>query len=146
PDLAKRVDLLISVVGFAHHEDFVFKSSNKRLFRIFARFWAARLPAVFFRNVCLHPSLLRLVYAKTPNAKEKFKDKDSKAFDETMDFEVQLWHANDVRTHWATTAEFLQLNNCQKRIDLSVYHISVKQDRYFDNHLVEQHMRVIFND
>lgn len=146
PDLAKRVDLLVSVVGFSHHEDFVFTPTNKRLFRFFSSFWSRPLPAIFFRNVCLHPSLLRAVYAKTPNAKEKFKGKNRDAFDETMDFEVKLWHANDVRTHWATTAEFLRFNNCTKQVDLPVYHISVKSDRYFDNNLVEQHMRIIFTD
>lgn len=146
PDLAKRVDLLVSVVGFAHHEDFIFSPSNKRMFRLFSSFWSHRLPAIFFRNVCLHPSLLRAAYAKTPNAKEKFKGKNREAFDKTMDFEVKLWHANDVRTHWATTAEFLKFNNCTKQVNLPVYHVSVKNDRYFDNNLVEQHMRVIFTD
>ena len=27
-----------------------------------------------------------------------------------------------------------------------MYHIGVEGDRYFDNHLVEQHLRVIFSD
>jgi hypothetical protein len=29
---------------------------------------------------------------------------------------------------------------------LPVYHIGVSEDRYFDNQVVEQHFRVIFND
>jgi hypothetical protein len=45
-----------------------------------------------------------------------------------------------------TTTEFLDLDNCDRQIDLPVYHLGVKADRYFDNELVEQHFRVIFND
>jgi hypothetical protein len=29
---------------------------------------------------------------------------------------------------------------------LPVWHVAVAADQYFDNHLVEQHMRVIFTD
>lgn len=146
PDLAKRVDLLISVAGFAHHEDFAFTATRMNCYRTASRFMSWRLPALFFRNVLLHPAVLRLVYARTRNAKEKFDTTDKTEFDRRMNFEIYLWHANDVRTHMATTAEFLRLDNCQRHINLPVHHVSVKADRYFDNHIVEQHFRVIFSD
>ncbi len=146
PDLVKRVDMLVSVVGFAHHDDFTFTKPRMLAYRSAARFFSRRFPAIFFRNVLLHPFVLRSVYAKTHNARDKFKSVRRDHFRNVMDFEVHLWHANDVRTHMFTTAEFLKLDNCQWRIDLPVHHISVKADRYFDNHMVEQHMRVIFND
>lgn len=146
PDIAKRVDVLISVVGFAHHEDFIFSRSRMFCYRAAARFVSYRLPAIFFRNVLLHPLVLRSVYAKTHNARDKFKSVRRDHFKNVMDFEVHLWHANDVRTHMLTTAEFLRLDNCRWRVDLPVHHVSVKADRYFDNHTVEQHLRVIFSD
>jgi hypothetical protein len=45
-----------------------------------------------------------------------------------------------------TTLEMLSLNNCTKRVDLSVYHVAAKKDRYFNNTKVEEHMRRIFSD
>lgn len=146
PDIAKRVDLLMSVVGFAHYDDFTFSRPRMLAYRAGSRFMSWRLPALFFRNVCLHPWLLRSFYAKTYNAREKFKNVDREEHKGVMDFEVHLWHVNDVRTHMYTSNQFLKVDNCQWRIELPVHHISVKADRYFDNHMVEQHMRVIFTD
>jgi len=145
PDIAKKVDLLISVVGFSHHEDFVFPRWQKVIGRAVVRFLSFRLPALFFRYIVLSPAVIRAAYHRTPNAKDKFKNSDAD-FDETMEFEVLLWHINDVRTHWFTSCEFLKVDNCQWRVDLPVYHISVNADRYFNEHTVEQHMRVIFRD
>jgi hypothetical protein len=63
-----------------------------------------------------------------------------------MVFEVVLWQANDVRTHWLTTSEFLAFDNTQKPIALPVTHIVSKNDFYINNLSVEQHMRQVFND
>ena len=146
PEIASRVDMVVSVVGFAHHEDFTFSRTEKLLSRFATRFFSYRLPALFFRLVFLHPWVLRTFYGKMKNARDKFKSVRRDEHKDIMNFEVHLWHANDIRTHWYTSYEFLKLDNCQWRVDLPVYHVSVKADRYFDNHLVEQHMRVIFSD
>lgn len=146
PDLVKKVDLLVSVVGFAHQDDFAFSKTRMLAYRFGSRFISYRLPAIFFRNVLLHPFVLRKTYAKTRNARDKFKSIQRDHFNNVMDFEIHLWHSNDVRTHMFTTAEFLKLDNCQRRIDLPVHHVSVKADRYFSNHMVEQHMKVIFSN
>lgn len=146
PDLIKKVDLLISVVGFAHRDDFTFTKRRYLFYLYSAKFFSMRLPALFFKNVCLHPMVLRLAYAKTHNARQKFQNVRRDEIKGLMDFEIYLWHSNDVRTYMTTTVEFLQLNNCHKQVDLPLWHISVSADRYFDNRLVEQHLRVIFND
>lgn len=99
-----------------------------------------------FRAVLLNRHVLRAVYAKTRNAKQKFEDQSGEIFEETMKNEIKLWQINDVRTRAYTAMEFLRLNNCTQQVDLPVWHVSVKADRYFDNHMVEQHMRVIFTD
>lgn len=146
PDLADKVELLVSVVGFTHKDDFAFNRVRYWWYLGLASFFSTRLTAQFFKNVCLHPTVLHLAYAKTHNAKQKFvglKDTNRKKI---MDFEVHLWHCNDVRTYMITSVEFLKLNNCTVQVDLPVWHISVKADRYFNNHIVEQHMRVVFND
>lgn len=146
PDIASKVDLLVSVVGFASSEDFAFSKRRHRAYLLASRFLTRRLPALFFKNVLLHPALLRAIYGKTHNAKHKFKNTTKKEAARLMDFEVDLWHANDVRTHWLTTTEMLTVDNCKKKIDLPVWHIAVAGEKYFDNYKVEQHYRVIFND
>lgn len=146
PEIAKKVDLLISVVGFAHHEDFNFSKSRMTIYRLAAHLISNRFVAPLFRNVALHPMVLRSVYHRTHNAKHKFAGYDREQKEALTEFEIVLWRINDVRTHMRTSTSMLQLNNCYAQVDLPVYHIGVDVDHYFNNRLVEQHMRIIFND
>lgn len=146
PEIAKKTDLVFSLAGFAHHEDLRFSRRRYLLYKSLARFVTFRPVAVFFRNVCLHPSILRAVYHRTHNAKHKFEGYEGEQKQALTDFEVVLWRLNDVRTWTYTTLTMLNLDNCQKRVDLPVHHVGVEADNYFDNNLVEQHFRVIFSD
>lgn len=147
PDLAKKVDMLVSTAGFSHYQDFKFSSRRLRGYRLLSRFLARPMVNAVFRNVALHPILIRTVYTRGPNAKHKFAHVSGQDRKDMVDYEVRLWHANDSRTHWETTIAMLYLNNCTgKHVDLPVWHIYAKGDQYFDRHITEQHLRVIFND
>lgn len=144
PDIRKKIDDVVSICGFVHHEDFVFSPRRKWLFKLGSRIFSWRLPALLFRNIGLHPSVIRAVYARTPNAVDKFTALDDLAYKENMDFEVVLWRRNDVRTHMFTTREFLGVDNCQKLVPMPLWHVYIDKDRYFDADLVDQHLRVVF--
>lgn len=147
PELTGKVEVLVSIVGFAHKDDFLFSPTRKRIYSGTTRFLSFSLPAFVFRYVALNAPMLRFAYAKTYNAKKKFANvKDKDEFNRMMDVEIVLWHRNDVRTHWSTTHEFLNLDNCTQQIDLPVWHVSTANDHFFNHAIVEQHMRVIFND
>lgn len=146
PELAKKVDVLLSVVGFSHYEDFVFSPTRFFMYKNSARFFSLPLTSTFFRNIVLHPFVLRSAYSKTHNAKHKFDGLDEAETKTLTEFEIHLWRINDLRTYMATSVSFLTVDNCRARVDLPVTHIGVKMDNYFDNDIVEQHMRVIFSD
>lgn len=146
PDIAKKVDLCISLAGFAHKDDFTFSKPRWVAYRCGAGLFANPLMAAFFRYVILNPWLIRTLYKRTHNAKDKFKGVVDEELREMLDVEVDLWHINDVRTYMRTTIEFLTLDNCRTKVDLPVQHIAMANDRYFDNDVVEQHLRVIFKD
>jgi pimeloyl-ACP methyl ester carboxylesterase len=146
PDLAKKVDLLVSLVGFTHKDDFLFSRARWTMYRLCAGFFSLPVTSTFFRYVILNPILLKLAYRHTHNAKQKFQGVVKEELDELMKVEVRLWHENDVRTYMKTAVEFLTLNNCDRQVDLPVYHLAVTGDRYFDNRVVEQHMQVIFKE
>lgn len=144
PHLTNKVEYLISTAGFAHHDDFSLSPSRVRSYRLLSGFFKRRYPAKFFRRICLHPLVLRLAYHQTYNAKQKFAEVDKANHRYMMDMEIELWHNNEVRTYMYSANEFLKLDNCKKPVDLAVWHISVSSDRYFDNQLVEQHLKVIY--
>jgi hypothetical protein len=146
PELTKKIEMLVSFAGFAHRDDFTFSKPRWTLYRYGAGLIKHRPVSWVFRHVCLHPKILRAVYGKTHNAKEKFAGVVGEELEEITKFEINLWHDNDVRTWAYTTVEFLQLDNCKVQVDLPVYHIAVAGDRYFDNQMVEQHFRVIYSE
>lgn len=146
PDLVKKVDILISFAGFAHRDDFTFSKQRHLMYLTIARVFCLPVTSSFFRHALLNPLVLKTAYRHTHNAKKKLQGLVEEELEEMLRFEVRLWQDNDVRTYMQTSKEFLTLDNCTVKIDLPVYHLAVQNDRYFDNNVVEQHFRVIFND
>ncbi|HSW85792.1 MAG TPA: alpha/beta hydrolase [Candidatus Saccharimonadales bacterium] len=147
PELIKNVTLVISVVGFAHKDDFTF-SKPRYFFYLFATkmILSHKLPALFFRYTAINTWVLRNFYGRTHNAKHKFKLASNKdEVEKIKDMEVRLWHDNDIRTWAFTSAEFLTFDNCRVQVDLPVWHVGAKVDIYFDHRLVDQHLQIIFS-
>lgn len=147
PDLAGKIDVLVSANGFSHYDDFRFTKIRKFIYRMACLAVSMPVISTGFKIICLNPIVLRMAYARTFNGRPKFKNiKDNKEFERTMHMETKLWNLNDVRTHMLTAREFLAINNCSARIPLVLEHIYSKNDHYFDKHYVEQHLRIIFQD
>lgn len=146
PELVKKVTLLVSIVGFAHKDDFTFSKPRYYFYLYGARSISYRLSSTVFRYTAVNTLVLRAFYGRTHNAKHKFAQAESQEdHKRLMDMEISLWHDNDIRTWAYTSTQFLTFDNCQVQVDLPVWHVSVEADNYFDNHLVEQHMRIIFS-
>lgn len=147
PELTEKVDMMVSLVGFAHKDDFTLAPNRIRFYRTLVWIMSHKIPSLIFRYTALNSAILRLFYARTHNAKKKFADAATpEDFERLMKVEIDLWHLNDVRTQAVTSGEFLTLDNCKVRIDLPVWHVTTQNDHFFDHRVVEQHMRVIFND
>ncbi len=145
PELAKKVDILISVVGFVHRDDFKFRQHNYLLMRYGSSFFSNFLPAWFAKTFVLRAPLIRLAYRSVADRHSKMRDADKIELKRRIDFEVVLWKCNDIRTYMDTTVSMLTADLCKERVDIPVYHIAVPGDRYFDNKIVEQHLNVIYS-
>jgi pimeloyl-ACP methyl ester carboxylesterase len=145
PDLAKKVDMIVSVVGFAHKDDFTFSSSRRLMYRGLSRTFSLPVASSIFRAIALHPSILRVFYAHTHNARHKLSGLEEDELEQMMEVEVWLWRNNELRTYMYTTNQMMRLDNCKKQIDLPVWHVGVTGDHFFDNDLVEQHLQVVFS-
>lgn len=146
PELARKVDLVVSIVGFAHHEDFMFKPGNLRMMRFATKLFSFRAPAWVAKNIFLRGVFIRATYKLVADKHAKFKDADDEERERRIKFEIILWKCNDIRTYMDTINGMLHLDICDKTVKLPVYHVSVDGDQYFDNYKVEQHLRVIFTD
>jgi pimeloyl-ACP methyl ester carboxylesterase len=146
PELAKKVDLLVSIVGFMHMDDFRFQPLRQRNYKRVTRLFATRPVALVIRYFGLNSFTIGTIYKRLPAGKKRFIEVGPEHFTQMLEFDTHLWQINDVRTHWLTTSEFLKLDNCKSRIDLPVWHVATEGDHYFDNNIVEQHMRIVFKD
>lgn len=144
PELTGKVEMLISAVGFSHYEDFVFSQQRMRIYRLGTKLFSYRLPALVFRYGFLNSFMLRKFYADTAQAKHKFEGADAELSQRLMAMELVLWHANNVQTHMYTNHDMLTVDNCQRQVDLPLWHVSAGFDQYFDPYRVEQHLRIIF--
>ena len=148
PELSKRVDILVSAMGFMHNNNFVFSRTRFNSYRYLAEVVSLPPFPIVFRYTALVAPVLRTFYSRTNNAKHKFAyGKDNAEVQKAiMDIEVDLWQNNDVRTYMRTTVEMFTVDHTAKKVDLPVWHVHTANDNYFDNTIIEQQMRVVFND
>lgn len=146
PELAKKLDLLVSFAGFMHQKDILYGSHKRRLYKAIARLFATRPVAFFIRYFGLNKFVLRRLYKTFPNSRRRMVDITPEDFALSINFEQVLWQANDVRTHWLTTSEILKLDNLSQSVRLPVVHVVSKKDHYLNNISVEQHMRQVFSE
>lgn len=147
PELVGKVDILVSMVGFMHRNDFTLSKPRYWAYRLTAEVFSRKPMAAVFRHAALNSVVLRMAYARTYNGKKKFATAANRdEYKRMMDMEIKLWQSNDVRTYMYTSTQFLKLDNTKKQVDLPVWHVTAEVDHYFDNNVIEQHMRVVFKD
>ena len=148
PEMAKKIDNIISIVGFVHHEDFKLKTHQKLLLKMSSTLLSKRPIAVLSRYLLLNRPMIHLAYSVVGDSHSKLKDADASERKRRIRFEVELWQANDLRTYAYTGREMLRVNLCNgnRQIPLKVTHVSVAEDRYFDNNVVEQHLNIVYTD
>ncbi len=147
PDIAKKVDIVVSISGFVHREDFIFKPSEYWALRTTAWLFKTRLGAAFMNTFMLNGPQIRFVYTLMQKGHKKMQSAKSKEeLKKRIDFEIVLWQINDARTRMSTMEMMLTLDLCTQRIDLPIYHVTAIDDRYFDNKIVEQHMKIVFRE
>lgn len=146
PELSKKVDLMVSIVGFTHHDDFKLKPLTMATWKFLIGTLSLMPARLFFKYVLINPIILRLVYPHMPVSRNKFAGLSKEEFKRNINFEIYLWQCNDVKT-WVETAQaMLHVDITQKKVPLTVHHVSVSGDHFFNGAVVEQHMRIIFDD
>lgn len=146
PELAKKVDILVSFVGFTHKTDIALSRPKVLALRTMTFVCKTRLASALIRRTILTAPFLRFIYQLTSEQHHKFKDANKDIQGRRIDFEIKLWQANDLRTHMYTFGQMFRVDLCDRQVDLPVHHVKVRKDGYLDAYVVEQHLRVIYKD
>jgi pimeloyl-ACP methyl ester carboxylesterase len=146
PELANRVDNIVSVAGLCHHDDI--KISHKERSRLLAKskFLSTGFGSFLYSMIYLEPHVFKYVYKRSDAFKLKFSKMDKAKYKKTIAQEIKTRRQNDKRTQMFVINEELKLDNCKSQVNVPVYNLVGLFDEYLDNQLVEQHMLVIFSD
>lgn len=144
PDMTDQIDMLISVVGFVEKAEIRFSRKRYWIYRIMTAIVSRAVPAFIYKHVILRPIFIRHLYRHMYNAKEKFHGMNEQELKAAVELEVKLWRINDPRSYMATGNMIFNMNITHSPINMSVHHIAVKNDRYFNNPLVKKDLKKIF--
>lgn len=147
PDIAKKIDILVSLAGFAHHEDFLYSKKTKKRMRIGANVMSGRSISWFIQRFILNKPFIRTTYWIVRKTHAKMKDADRKEFLARTNYEVKLWKMNDFRTRMRSGLSMLYVDLCKVPVNakqIQVYFIAIGNDQYFDTYKVEQHLNIIY--
>lgn len=146
PDIAKRAELVVSLAGFTHYDDFSFSRRQRLSYSFWTKVLSARVLSAA-AHLIMSGFVLDRLYRLAPASKERFKVMPPEEARAIIGMETKIWRVNDMRTHWLTTSEFLKIDNCKfGKVSSPTWHVTHKHDFYFDNDVVEQHMQIIFSD
>lgn len=144
PELAKQIVHLVSIVGFAHYDDFAFPPRRRKLFARTAKLLSRKSPTFFFKHLILQKPVIATTYQLRAHSHPKMKGYTWDERKDLINFELTLWQTNEVHTYFALLAEMLTLDLTGQKIPLPVEHIGVASDQYFNNKKVLEHLEQIF--
>ncbi len=144
PDIAHQVDLVIGFAGLTHKDDFRFKKYTLWQLKTLAQAVSWRPMAFFVQTVVLRGPMIRCAYTLVAKRHTKMKDADRTERNQRIDFEIGLWQANDIRSQGFTGLQMFQADLTGQKIPLPLHHIAVDGDQYFNNTMVEKHLRAIY--
>lgn len=144
PSLAEQVELLISVVGFTHKDDFKISSLLFNSVKLTSKALSGPIGSKIVRHTILLAPVLKTIYRVQAKKHPKMKDADKQELQKRLNFEVTLWQSNDVRTYMYTNNVMLTLDLTKQTVRLPLVHIETSNDQYFDNDIVNTHLKMVF--
>ncbi len=145
PDIARRVNFLVSMVGFSDKSDFKLSAKNQFLLRAMARTFRLGLPAFLFRYIGLNKFIINFAYRINAKNHPKMKDADRNELKRRIKFEIYLWQINDVRSYMTTLLMMFTLIQNPTKLPLILHTVSVKNDQYFNEKQVIENFNNIFS-
>lgn len=145
PELAKKVDMVISIVGFAHMDDWLLSQRSQRLLKTSSLVGSSGILSWLLSHTATSAPVLRTVYRRRKDTHPKLKDsRNNTELEKRISYEVMLWKKNHLRTRLYTIGWLLDIDLCNHQVKVPVAHVAVRNDHMFNNAFVEQHLGVIY--
>ncbi|MDQ3065225.1 MAG: alpha/beta hydrolase [bacterium] len=147
PKYQKRVDIVISFVGFIHHKELSIPRSINWLLKYVLGGFGKTLPgSLIYRYILLQPVFLIPIYLSlTPFDKQLVGKPLRKKWQYAVE-QSWLWKYNDPRTHAFTAWQFITHTDLtNKSVGLDCHHVYAAKDQYIDNDMVTSNLKKVFD-
>ncbi len=135
--LGRKVNIVISIDGLAHHDDLsTLGRGQRKLYALSLGILSWRTISSIFKNTNLPDTLLEKIY----NLKVK-NPKPGTPRQRLMD-----WHIHDYRTYMRTMSELLKVDNCKQPLNVKFAQVWSGSLECLDREVTDQHFQVIFDD
>ncbi len=141
PEVARKVDLIVSLAGFTHKDDIVFGDRQARRYKLLS-FWLGRRFWGWLPRLYLKMATPKLYKGKKNQPKARLLE--ATFFPAPLFGQRSLWKQCDLATHMATINEMLRVDNCAKRIKVPAWHVGLSENKLLNENFVEQHLKVAF--
>jgi len=144
PELQKKVDILISLSGFTHYQDFKFGRFEISFLKGLTSFLSWQIPAYLINKTLLRRKIVEAVY-KIDYLNRKNNTRSNEArFNKRVKLDAELWVINDFRTAMRTYKEMFKLDLCSdQQMNVPIFHVMSDQDQYFHKTVSDQHFQII---
>jgi pimeloyl-ACP methyl ester carboxylesterase len=145
PDIAKQTNLVFSLVGFSHKDDFKLTKRFYSNLLYGSKLGKTAIASFVLKYLVLNKPVITTAYNLNADKHVKLKDANKLERTKRINFEVYLWKVNDIRTYFFTTDEFLRVNLTNNKVNNILHHVHVLGDQYFDEQQVTKHLNQIYN-
>ncbi len=138
PDIAKKVNLVVSLGGYTDNSDFSSKWGTFMTFKFVGKLYSNFFTSPILRALVYNKGFLKMHYF------HRLRSTKAVAAKVLLKNEVERWQSGDLRTFGAIMSQLTSFSNCNKPIDVRAYHLFLN-DRSIVRNRVEQHLRVVFD-
>jgi pimeloyl-ACP methyl ester carboxylesterase len=144
PRLADQIDFVVAGVGFLSHHDIKYPKSKQFVWKCITAINSTRLFSFITKNIVLNRHVIKLLFDISD--RKKLGNETIEQRRTRIDFEINLWRENDVRTHFYTLNKMLHVELTDKPVSTLLWHLSVDNDQYLDAHSAREHIRAVYSN
>jgi hypothetical protein len=143
PDITNKIINVISLNGYAHKDDVNTNSTNLALKKLTYSVGTTKLISKILSVILNNNVALGIKYRNKNNTEDKQKHLDDQFINQ---FKIDLYKETDYRTMLDVSRQLLELDNCNKRVNNTVWHVRYGDKTMLNHKILEQHLRVIYSE
>jgi len=146
PDIAERVEFVVSFVGFGRSADFAYKPLKSYPARLGMSFGASAFGGRAVKTLVFNGASLRLMFKLFELFNPKYRHDTAEARRAATEMELELWRRNDARTRfylYRLLGDF-DLTKSGKKLPLKLHNLSTGGDQYLDAERVKKTLNLLY--